>query len=140
MVTNNNMERNNDKPQHKETVISQLFGEFVGFLKEKGFTKGKEYETKVSQIFECSRQFIWVDDVHPLNKINIILNSIDMTIEFAVLNKKRGGEIIHHEKLPDLRYNVSSGTDIALIPAHQAKFDDLFKSFKRYFDSYLTEK
>ena len=131
-------ERHPDSPLHKETIASQLFGEFVGFVKSQGLTKGKEFETQITEIFQCSKKLLWIDRYHPKFQITVYLNSIQMSVEFGVVIKKTK-EVIHRNKLEDLRYKISSNTQLELIDPHQKKFDDLFNDFKLQFLD-LTKK
>ena len=131
--------RHNDLPVYKDRVMSQLFGEFIGYLKSIGLTKGKEFETHVKEIFECSQKIIWIDELHPDIKINVILNSISMKIEFAVVVKKTT-DVLHREKLEDLRYKISSCTEIELIDAHQKRFNEFFEIFKIQLNGILTHR
>ncbi len=60
-----------------------------------------------------------------------------MSIEIGVTEKKNGQvtqNVIHRNKLENLRYKISSCTDFELIDSHQEKFDALFKDFKYQFD------
>ena len=124
--------RNPDSPEYKDKIMAQLYGEFIGFLKEQGLTKGVEFESKTTEIFQCSKRIIWIDELNPDTKINILLNSISMNIEFATI-KKEGNEVQHRNKLENLRFKISSDTDLELINGHQGKFDDFFDDFKNEF-------
>lgn len=124
--------RNPDLPKHKETVMSQLFGQFEGFLVSKGLSKGKEYATRITELFDCSRKILWIDEYHPDLQITICLNSIHMTCEFGLVLKATS-EVLHREKLEDLRYLISTGTELELNTGSQAKFNAFFESFKEQF-------
>lgn len=124
--------RHADLPAHKEKVISQLFGEFIGFVNLKGLKKGKEYETQIKEIFSCSKKVLWIDDYHPELQITIYLNSIQMFVEYGVKNKKTN-EMMHRNKIENLRYNISSGSPIELTDGSRKRFDKLFAEFEEFF-------
>ena len=78
-------ERKPDSPTCKDKLMSQLFGEFIGFLKSNGLTQGNEFETRTEEIFECSRKILWIDQYHPTKQITVYLNSLQMFCEFGVV-------------------------------------------------------
>ncbi len=125
--------KKSDDPIHKERIMSQLYGEFIGFLKSKNLILGKEFDVQVQDIFQCSKKVIWVDQLNEDFQITIYLNSIQMFVEYGVV-KKKDMEVIHREKIEDLRYKISSCTDCELIDSHQEKFDELFNNFKIEFN------
>lgn len=130
--------RHPDHPEYKEQIMSQLFGEFIGFLKTKGLTKGKEFEARIEEIFQCSKKIIWIDEYSPDFQITVYLNSIQMFCEFGVVEKKNGQvtkNVTHRNKIEDLRYKISSDTQIELIDSHQEKFNNFFEDFKKNFDA-----
>lgn len=129
--------RHRDLPESKEQIMSQLFGQFEGYCKGKGLTKGLEYETRIEEIFSCSRRILWLDQWHPDWQITVYVNSMSMKIGFGVTEKKNGKvtkNVIHRNELEDLRYKISSCTNMELIDSHQEKFDEMFKDFKYQFD------
>jgi hypothetical protein len=129
--------RQGDLPQSKEQITSQLFGQFEGYCKGKGLTKGSEYETRIEEIFQCSTKILWLDQWHPDWQITVYAKSLDMSIGFGVVKKKDGKvtkDVTHRNELKDLRYKISSCTDLELIDSHQEKFDEMFKDFKYQFD------
>ncbi|MCK9273277.1 hypothetical protein M0P65_07095 [Candidatus Gracilibacteria bacterium] len=128
-----NFERGPDDPICKEKLISQLFGEFIGYVKSKGLLKGKEFETKNEEIFQCSRKFLWIDQYDPKYQITVVLNSIQLSIEFGVVIRNTK-EVIHRKKIENLRYKISTKTELELIESSQEKFDDLFNDFKNEFN------
>ena len=126
--------RNGDHPQYKEQIMSQLFGEFIGFLKSEGLTQGKEFETQIKEIFQCSHKIIWIDDLHTDFQITVVFNSIQMSIEFGLV-KKDNMEVCHREKIENLRYKISSCTELSLIDPHKEIYDNFFKSFIKHFNT-----
>src|SRR6478736_1338028 len=98
--------RNGDDPLLKEKIMSQLFGEFIGFLKSKKLTQGKEFEIDIRLMFQCSKKILWLDQYDKKFQITVYLNSISMTAEFGVVEKATK-EVIHRNKLENLRYNIS---------------------------------
>ena len=122
--------RHPDNPIDKEKTITQLFGEFIGFIKSKGLTRGKEFEINIKEIFQCSIRMIWIDQYHPSRKITIAFNSIQMFIEFGLLENN---EIIYRKKIDNLRYKISEGEQVELIDSHQKLFDNFFEDFKNKF-------
>jgi hypothetical protein len=124
--------RHADHPEYKEQVMSQLFGEFIGFLKAKGLTKGKEFDTQIQEVFQCSRKILWIDEFHPDLQITIYLNSIQMFAEFGVV-KKESKQVIYRKKIEDLRYKISPDTELELIDGHQEIFKSFFKEFEEQF-------
>lgn len=129
--------RHGDYPESKEQIMSQLFGQFEGYCKAKNLTKGSEYETRIEEIFSCSRKILWIDQWHPDWQITVCAKSLDMSIEFGVTERKNGKvtkNVIHRNKLENLRYKISSCTNLELIDSHQEKFDEFFKDFKYQFD------
>jgi len=129
--------RHGDYPESKEQIMSQLFGQFEGYCKGKGLTKGLEYETRIEEIFQVSKKILWIDQYHPDWQIVVCGKSLDMSIEFGVTERKNGKvtkNVIHRNKLENLRYKISSCTDLELIDSHQEKFDEFFKDFKYQFD------
>lgn len=129
--------RHGDYPESKEQIMSQLFGQFEGYCKGKGLTKGLEYETRIQEVFSCSKKILWLDQWHPDYQITVYANSIAMNIEIGVTERKNGKvtkNVIHRNKLENLRYKISSCTNLELIDSHQEKFDALFNDFKYQFD------
>ena len=129
------MIRHGDLPQYKESVIAQLYGEFLGFLKERGLTKGKEFEGTIQECFSCSKRciHIWDNDEERDLQIVVYLCSTQFMLEFGVANKKTK-EVIHRNKLENLRYKISSGEEVELIDSHQEKFRLFFEDFKKWFE------
>ena len=125
--------RNSDHPENKERVMSQLFGEFIGFVKSKGLSKGTEFATEIQEFFQCSRKILWIDDYSPELQMTIYMNSIQLFCEFGVVDKKTKS-VIHRNKLENLRYKISSCTQIELIDSHQEKFELFFTDFKKWFE------
>jgi len=128
--------RHGDHPEYKEQVMSQLFGEFIGFLKSKGLTKGQEFETRIEEVFQCSRKILWIDQYSPELQITVYLNSIQMFCEFGVVKRKNGEvtkDVTHRNKIENLRYKISSDTEFELIDSHQEKFNEFFEDFKKHF-------
>lgn len=130
--------RNGDHPDLKDRVMSQLFGEFIGFLKAKGLTDNEEYATQTVDIAfgECKKRVIWIDEVNPNWQLVVYLNSHMMFVEMGLCKRKDGKatkEVVLRRKIEDLRYNISPGTELCLIDSHQKKFDELFDEFKREF-------
>lgn len=131
-----NNTRHPDYPEYKEQVMSTLFGEFVSFLKNKGLTKGKEFEIRIDEFFQCSKKILWIDQYSSDLQITICLNSIQMSCEFGVVKRKDGEvtkDVIHRNKIENLRYKISPGTQIELIDSHQIEFDNFFSDFKKHF-------
>lgn len=130
--------RNGDHPEYKEKIMSQLFGEIIGFLKTQGLTPEKEYATQISEIFQCSKKVVWVDEFHPQKQLVIYFDSLHMLAELGV-SIKETKEVLYRNKIEGLRYQISSGTDVALTEGSQEKYDALFTDFKKYFET-LKEK
>ena len=122
-----------DNPVYKERIMSELYGQFIGFLKSRNLILGKEYDTKIQDIFQCSKKVIWIDQLSEDFQITVYLNSIQMFVEYGVVRKK-DMEVIHRNKIEGLRYKISSCTDCELIDSHQELFDGLFEDFKIEFD------
>lgn len=130
--------KNADHPEYKEKIMSQLFGEIIGFLKAQGLTPDKEYATQVSEFFQCSKKVVWIDELHPEKQLVIWFDSLHMLAELGVVVKKTK-EVLHRHKIENLRYQISTGTDIVLTEGSQFKYDALFTDFKTQFES-LKEK
>ena len=101
--------RNPDLPKYKEQICSQLFGQFIGYADSKGLTKGKEYETAIKPIADCSRKVLWIDELHPKKNIVVSINSVDVTVEYGIAAKEEGqpNKTIHRMKIENMRYNIS---------------------------------
>jgi len=131
-------QRKPDDPICKERLMCQLFGEFIGFLKTEGLTLGVEFETRNEEIFQCSRKILWIDECNPKLQITVYLNSLQMFAEFGVVEKQIAGfnrvkNVEYRNKIENLRYKISSGTELELIDSHQEKFDEFFADFKTHF-------
>jgi hypothetical protein len=126
--------RNADHPEYKEKIMSQLFGEVIGFLKAQGLTPDKEYATQVAEVFQCSKKVVWVDELHSEKQLVICFDSLHMIAELGVAIKKTK-EVLHRNKIENLRYQISPGTDIILTEGSQAKYNALFTDFKAQFES-----
>lgn len=124
--------RHGDLPRHKEAVMSQLFGEMIGWLQTQGITKGEEFETHNQGILQCSRKYIWVDQFHPDKGMTFSFGSIGMDLTLGVY-KKPNKEILVKEELKNLRYKISTGTSVELIDSHRSKVNSFFDIFKREF-------
>jgi hypothetical protein len=128
--------RHGDYPEYKEQVMSQLFGEFIGFIKAKGLTQDLEFATQIQEIFQCSRKVLWIDRLSQKLQIVVDMNSIHMTCEFGVAKLKNGkptGEVVHRNKIENLRYKISSGTNFELTDGSQERFNAFFEDFKKHF-------
>lgn len=132
-------ERKGDEPRHKEAVISRLFGEFVGFLKANGLTDGEQFATQTVPIMQCSRKVIWIDQLSKTHSITVHLCSLSCLVEYGILTKDKK-RIKPDVKIDNLRYKLSSGTEIELIDKHQELFDGLFEQFKQDFEKLKENK
>lgn len=129
--------RHADLPRHKEVVMSRLFGEVVGWLTAQGLTKGKEFEARNQQVLQCSKKVIWIDGLNPDKQITWVFNSIRMMVEFGVVSKP-DKMVTHRETLTDLRYQISTGSEIELTDGGRSRFNAMFKSFEGYFKAILA--
>lgn len=125
--------RKPDDPILKEKIISELFGEFVGFLKGKNLTKGKEFEFQIHEIFQCSKKILWLDEFNEKWQITVYLNSIMMSAQFGVVEKATK-TVTYRNKLENLRYNISTGSKLQLTPGSSEKFEAFFKDFVKHFE------
>ena len=130
MSDNLNTIRHPDLPHYKESVMSNVFGRFLGFLKAQGLTKGKEYDTQVQQIFEVSTKVLWIDEVNPTHQITVVVKSLDMSVEFGYKTKE---EVLYRNKLEGLRYQIGTETELELTEGSQKKLDEFFEDFKTYY-------
>ena len=123
--------RHGDDPRVKESVIAQLYGEFLGFLKSKGLIDGKEFKGTIQPCFSCSKRYIhiWDMDEKMDNQLVVYLCSTQMNIQFGVADKK-ANKTIYKNELNNLRYKISNATDFELIDSHQEKFNEFFEDFK----------
>ena len=126
--------RNGDHPEYKEKIMSQLFGEFIGFLKAQGLTDDKEFATQIVEIFQCSKKVLWIDEVHPDLQLTVCLNSIEMFAELGIANKKTK-VVSHRNKIEGLRYNISPDSFLELTSGSKEKFDSFFSDFKKQFET-----
>ena len=127
-----------DLPRHKEALISQLFGEFIGFLKAQNLTDGVEFAHQTKPILQCSLKVIWIDKLSETHRITIALKSLDCLVEYAVLTQDKN--ILKRKTIKDLRYKLSSGSQLELIDVHQKQFDELFAEFKEDFQKLKENK
>ena len=127
--------RSTDNPKYKESVIAQLHGEFLGFLNARGLTKGDEYESQTHEILSCSKRYIHIFDQDKMRRCQlvVVLNSIAFSVEFGVYDKK-AKKVLYRNKLENLRYKISTDTEIELIDSHQVKFREFFDDFKGKFE------
>jgi hypothetical protein len=128
-----------DNPVNKEIVCSQLFGEFIGFLKTHDLVEGNEYDTKIQEVFQCSNKIIWVDEFSPKLKIVIHISSLHLSVEYGVVDKNNK-QVIHRNKLENLRYNISPDTTLELTEFDQRRFNELFNEFKVWFNKLIPIK
>ena len=131
------MIRHADDPRKKDAVMAQCFDKFVKFVEGKGLTKGKEFEYRTEEIFQCSKRILWLDQYHPDWQITACANSISLSVGFGVVKRKDGKvtkDVTHRNELKDLRYKISSCTYLELIDSHQQKFEELFDDFKKHFE------
>lgn len=128
-----------DDPVLKERLMSQYFGEIVGFLKEEGLCKGNEYDTAVEEFFETTRKIIWIDEMDADTQINVLLNSLGLDFDFAVINKK-SKEIVYRNRLENLRYRISDGEPLALIENHEEDQKAWWSDFKSKFFEVIKPK
>lgn len=126
--------RHPDLPHCKEAVMCALFGETVGWLKAQGLTPGQEFDTADKPILQCSRKVIWIDGVTPKKQIVWSFNSIRMEVEFGVCDKTTEPRTVtYREKIENLRYKISQGTEIALTDGARQRFDAMFQRFTGHF-------
>lgn len=125
--------RNPDDPGLKEKIMSELFGEFIGFLKSKNLSKGKEFEFKIQEIFQCSKKVLWIDQYSDKFQMTVYLNSIQMFCEFGVVEKATK-TVTYRNKIENLRYNISTGSLLQLSDGSAKKFEDFFKDFVKHFE------
>jgi hypothetical protein len=128
--------RHADNPIFKERIMSQLFGEFVSFLKEKGLVEGQEFETAVKEIFQSTTKIIWIDRLDNDFQLTVVLRSIEFSLELGFVKKEKDGqpkEVLHRNKLENLRYNISPGSRLELIDSHLEKYKEFFEDFKKHF-------
>ena len=127
--------RNADDPQTKESIIAGLYGEFLGYIKSKGLTDGKEFKGTVQPCFSCSKRYIHIWDMDDKidNQIVVYLCSTSMKIQFGIGNKKTK-ETTYKNTLENLRYKISNASDFELIDSHQEKFKEFFEDFKSKFN------
>jgi len=125
-----------DLPRHKEAVMCRLFGEVLGWLQAQGLTKGKEFEAQSQDVLQCSKKVIWIDQVSASQQITWVFNSIRMMVEYGVV-RKEDREVLHRETLEELRYQISTGTEIDLTAGSRERFDGLFASFRAKFQEML---
>jgi hypothetical protein len=111
----------------------------IGWLNAQGLTKGQEFEARSQDVLQCSRKVIWIDEINPERQITWVFNSIRMMIEFAVVNKADKA-ILHRETLDNLRYRISTGSEIDLTDGAQAQFASLFASFETKFGELKTQR
>lgn len=121
--------RNGDHPEYKEKIISQLFGEFIGFVKAQGLTSDKEFATQISEFFQCSKKVMWIDELNPKLQLVVYLNSLEMFAELGLSNKTTK-EVLYRNKIEGLRYNISEGSLLALTDGSQQNFNEFFEDFK----------
>ncbi len=126
--------RNGDDPLLKEKIMSQLFGEFIGFLKSKNLSQGNEYEFDIRLMFQCSKKVLWIDQYDEKLQITVYLNSITMTAEFGVVEKETKN-VLHRNKLENLRYNISTGSNLQLTDGSSKKYEEFFKDFVKHFET-----
>lgn len=126
--------RNGDDPKIKDSVMAQLFGEVIGWLKSEGLTDEKEFATQTIPKFDCSTRSIWIDGIHPKNQIVIAFHSIGMDVEYGI-SVKGTRDVLYRKKIENLRYKISSGTQKgALTDGSQKKYDDLILEVKEKFE------
>lgn len=121
-----------DDPVLKERLMSQYFGEILGFLIEQGFKKGNEYDSDTIEFFETSKKVIWIDEMDADTQINVVLDSLGLDFDFAVINKK-SKEIVYRNRLENLRYRISDGEPLALIENHEENQKAWWSDFKSKF-------
>ena len=105
--------RNSDDPHTKESIIAGLYGEFIGYIKSKGLTDGKEFKGTIKPCFSCSQRYIhiWDMDESIDKQLVIYFNSTQMDIQFGIANKKEK-KTIYKNELNNLRYKISNATDL----------------------------
>lgn len=132
--------RHGDSPQIKESIIASLYGEFLGYIKSKGLTDGKEFKGTVQPCFSCSKRYIhiWDMDESRNKQLVVYLCSTQMNIQFGIADKK-ANKTIYKNELNNLRYKISNATDFELIDSHQEKFNEFFENFKAKFDALVGE-
>jgi len=131
--------RHADLPRYKEAVMSTLFGECVGWLKAQGLTAGKEFDTANKPILQCSKKVIWIDQLNPVRQIVLWFNSISMEAEFGVADKSTEPKtVLYRNKLTDLRYNISTGSEPNLTKGSRQRFDEFFADFAAQFKTLLA--
>lgn len=126
------MQRGADRPIHKETVCSELFGRFIAIAEMAGLKKGKEYETAVKPILECSTKILWLDQVSEKLQATVVIKSVDCSVEYGVVEKATKN-VLHRAKLEGLRYKISAGTSIEWTEGSRAKIDALITEFNEWF-------
>ncbi len=124
-----------DDPRVKESIIAQLYGEFLGFLKSKGLTDGKEFKGTIKPCFSCSKRYIhiWDMDESRDEQLVVYLCSTQFMLQFGIGNKKTK-KTTYKNTLENLRYKISNATDFELINSHQEKFKEFFEDFKSKFN------
>lgn len=133
--------RISDDPRVKESIIAQMYGEFLGFLKEKGLEDGKEFKGTIQECFSCSKRYIHIWDMDETRDFQLVvyLCSTQFSLQFGICNKKTK-EVTYRNKLENLRYKISNATEFELIDSHQDKFKLFFEDFKIKFNELLSEK
>lgn len=125
--------RDSDSPTHKEAVCSEIFGRFIGLVESAGFTKGQEYETQVRPIFSCSQKILWLDRVSETHQMTLVVKSLDCSVEYGLV-RKSDMEVVHREKITDLRYRISPGSSCELTEGSEKKTQQMLANFKARFD------
>ena len=135
--------RNADDPIFKEAVMSQLHSECLGFLKSNGLIEGEHYVSNIIHTFQISKRRIMIDRYNPEFTLNIIFKSLDLSVSIGLVEKDSETnelkKIIFQEKLENLRYNISSCTDLVLTDGSRKEYDDFFENYKKLFYQYLKK-
>lgn len=126
--------RHPDLPRFKEHFMSQINGKIIGFLESQGLQRGKEYETKTQELLSCSKSIIWIwdNDKNRKHQLVIVINSIDMSVDYGVAFKPKN-LTIYRKSLKDLRYNISSGSDMSLTEGSKIKWKEFFEGIQSTF-------
>lgn len=124
--------RHADLPRHKEAVMSTLYGEVIGWLAAQGLAKGNDFEAQSQDVLQCSKKVIWIDRVDPDTQITWVFNSVRMMVEFGVV-RKSDKKVLRRETQSDLRYQISTGSEIALTDGSRERLDSLFEEFRTEF-------